>query len=136
MSIVLSAFGVALAAFCVWLIVRIVNRRERWAKWTLGLVIGLPVLYVASFGPACWLTDWGLITGNSAGSIYRPLLAIAVLTRSDQISNAALWYGKLASPEYMDARWMKAVHLIAAARDDWDTRKRKRAPRYSRNSMR
>jgi len=27
------------AAFCVWLTVRIVNRRERWAKWTLAFAI-------------------------------------------------------------------------------------------------
>jgi hypothetical protein len=52
--IVLPATGVAFAAFCVWLTVRIVNRRERWAKWTLVVVVVVPVLYVASFGPACW----------------------------------------------------------------------------------
>jgi hypothetical protein len=32
MLIVLSAIGVAFAAFWVWLAVRIINRRERWAK--------------------------------------------------------------------------------------------------------
>jgi len=51
-----AIFGIVVAAFCVWLAVRIFNRRERWAKWTLaGLVLGLPLLYVLSFGPACWL---------------------------------------------------------------------------------
>ena len=25
--------------------------------WIAGLLVGLPVLYVASFGPACWLTS-------------------------------------------------------------------------------
>ena len=54
MAIVLSIFGIAIAAFCVWLTVRIVNRRERWAKWTLASVFGVPLLYVLSFGPACW----------------------------------------------------------------------------------
>ena len=53
MTILLPALAVA--AFCVWLGVRVVNRRERWAKWTLATVIGMPVLYVASFGPACWI---------------------------------------------------------------------------------
>ena len=54
-TVVLPALGVAFGAFCVWLTVRIVNRRERWAKWTLaGLILGLPVLYVGSFGPVCW----------------------------------------------------------------------------------
>jgi hypothetical protein len=52
MTIVLPALAVAFAAFCVWLTVRVVNRRERWAKWTLAAVVGLPLLYVLSFGPA------------------------------------------------------------------------------------
>jgi hypothetical protein len=56
MTIVLPTLAVAFAAFCVWLTVRIVNRRERWAKWTIATAMGVPVLYVVSFGPACcWL---------------------------------------------------------------------------------
>jgi hypothetical protein len=40
MTIVLPALAIAFAAFCVWLAVRVYNRRERWAKWTaLGLLI-------------------------------------------------------------------------------------------------
>jgi hypothetical protein len=35
MAPALSIFGVAFVAFCLWLTVRVVNRRERWAKWTL-----------------------------------------------------------------------------------------------------
>ena len=52
MGLAMTIFGVAFAAFCVRLAVRIVNRRERWAKWTAVaiLVIG-PVLYVLSSGP-------------------------------------------------------------------------------------
>lgn len=30
MTILLPALAVALAAFCIWLTVRIANRRERW----------------------------------------------------------------------------------------------------------
>jgi len=53
MTIALPALAVAFAAFCVWLAVRIFNRRERWAKWTaIGLIVALA--YPASFGPACW----------------------------------------------------------------------------------
>jgi hypothetical protein len=55
MSIVLPALAVAFAAFCVWLGVRIVNRKERWAKWTLAAALVL--VYPLSFGPACWLSD-------------------------------------------------------------------------------
>jgi hypothetical protein len=48
----IAIVAVAFAAICVWLGVRIYNRRERWAKRTLALLVGLPLLYVASFGPA------------------------------------------------------------------------------------
>src|SRR5690349_19586030 len=54
MTIVLPALALAFAAFCVWLAVRIINRRERWAKWTAA-VIAPPLLYLLSFGPACWI---------------------------------------------------------------------------------
>lgn len=78
MRIIPPALFVALAAFCVWLAVRIVNRRERCAKWTLVAVIGLPVLYVASFGPACWLAGCGMlpipIVANAYPSIIRTVL--------------------------------------------------------------
>jgi hypothetical protein len=53
MSIVVPTLAVAFAAVCVWLGVRVYNRRERWAKWTLGAVVGLPILYALSFGLAC-----------------------------------------------------------------------------------
>jgi hypothetical protein len=54
---VVPAVGVVFAAVCIWLGVRIVNRRERWAKWMLAGVVGLPMLYVLSFGPACWIAS-------------------------------------------------------------------------------
>jgi hypothetical protein len=51
MDIALVIFGVAFSAFCVWLGVRIINRRERWAKrMAVGLAV-LSVLYVFSSGP-------------------------------------------------------------------------------------
>jgi hypothetical protein len=57
MDLALSIIGIAFVAFCIWLGVRIVNRRERWAKWKLAATLCLPVLYVASFGPACWISS-------------------------------------------------------------------------------
>jgi hypothetical protein len=52
MDVLLPALAFAGAAFCVWLTVRIINRRERWAKWTLAVAVALPLLYVLSIGPA------------------------------------------------------------------------------------
>src|SRR5262245_8006282 len=57
MNVAVPALATAFAAACVWLIVRIVNRKERWAKRALAaLLAGMPVLYLASFGPVCWIT--------------------------------------------------------------------------------
>jgi hypothetical protein len=38
------------------------------------LVIGLPVLYVASFGPACSLFSSGLVSYDQLNCVYRPLM--------------------------------------------------------------
>lgn len=46
MTIVIATLAVAFAAFCVGLTVRIVNRRERWAKWTL---VGMSLVAAASY---------------------------------------------------------------------------------------
>lgn len=75
MNIILPALAVAFAALCVWLGVRIFNRRERWAKWTAVAVIMLG--YPLSIGPIeclAWhdlLPRWGY---HPIEVVYRPLL--------------------------------------------------------------
>jgi hypothetical protein len=47
MAILLSVLNLASAAFVIWLAVRIVNRRERWAVWTaVVLVMGMAALTI------------------------------------------------------------------------------------------
>ncbi|HEY3969257.1 MAG TPA: hypothetical protein VGM05_32195 [Planctomycetaceae bacterium] len=43
------------------------NRRERWAKWTLAGTLCLPVMYVAGFGPACCWQELKDQIGKHAG---------------------------------------------------------------------
>jgi hypothetical protein len=73
MALTLSMFGFTFATFCVWLGVRIFNRREKWAKRTaMGLVLVLA--YPLSFGPACWLISH---VGRGAGflpTLYWPIV--------------------------------------------------------------
>jgi hypothetical protein len=92
MSIVLPALAFAFAAFCVWLTVRIVNRRERWAKWMLAAVVGIPVLYIVNFCPACWLWDHELISDELMMLLYRPL-TVCVQHFPDWFGNSILWWG-------------------------------------------
>jgi hypothetical protein len=91
MAIALLIAGVAVAALCVWLTVRIVNRRERWAKRT-AISIALLVLYVGSWIPAASLASWlaarSLLPGWAATALsifYLPIqFAVALLL--------ALWF--------------------------------------------
>jgi len=76
MTCVIAVLGIVFAAFCIWLTVRFVNRRERWAKWTLVAAVTLPVLYIASFGPTCWIAS-RLWVGHSLVP-YRPIIWAAV----------------------------------------------------------
>jgi hypothetical protein len=87
MEMILPALAVACAALCIWLTVRIVNRRERWAKWTLAVVAALPMLYVVSFGPACWWLSKAVYFPSSAD---RVLIAPAFYT---PIGRCAQWAG-------------------------------------------
>ena len=97
MSIVLPTMTVAFAAFCVWLTVRIVNRRERWAKWTLAAVVGLPVLYVASFGPACWITSHANAGASVNSFLFRPLAIL--IDDMGPVSDPLEWYAGLGAAE-------------------------------------
>jgi len=48
---IVAVVGLALAAFCLWLGVRICTRRERWAKRTAVVLAAFRFLYVLSSGP-------------------------------------------------------------------------------------
>ncbi len=57
------------------------DRKTPLWPWIVALLIGLPVLYIVSFGPACWAesqtfgrTDFPTIT---VPRFHRPLLRIA-----------------------------------------------------------
>ena len=88
----LPLLAVAFAAFCVWLIVRIVNRRERWAKWTLAAAIGLPMLYALSFGPACWMSSRTNVGSSEVEAVFWPLTL--AMSRNEKISDTCDWYAR------------------------------------------
>jgi hypothetical protein len=93
MAIALAISGVAFAAICMWLTVRIINRKERWAKWMAVAVAGVPVLYVASIGPAYWLIAAACIKKDSVQWAYRPLLRIR------PAKHLIIWYVELGACE-------------------------------------
>ena len=46
--------------------------------WVVAALIGLPVLYVLSIGPACWITSFVELGGNSVSVVYQPVMWGAV----------------------------------------------------------
>lgn len=55
------------------------HRRPRPLRTVLiAALIGLPVLYVASFGPACWLVDRDLAPVRPLAIAYYPILRYCV----------------------------------------------------------
>jgi hypothetical protein len=106
MDIFLPALSLLSAAFCVWLGVRIVNRRERWAKWTAAGTVVLPALYVLSFGPACWIssrteTDVPMdddVESSFVAAAYQPVLSIA-WRGPKPIRDSVRWYAHLLANE-------------------------------------
>jgi hypothetical protein len=107
MAIAFLFAALAFSAFCLWLAVRVVNRRERWAKWTLAAIVALPVLYIASFGPACWITSRMKVGQDSVTIIYRPITRMFMrvptwngLRRESAIlSDALKWFSDLGAAD-------------------------------------
>src|SRR6185369_5046580 len=64
------------------------SRKSLWPKVVATAVVVLPVLYVASFGPVCWLVGHGKMNSAIPGRIYRPLY-------SRYSVGAIFWYGNL-----------------------------------------
>jgi len=77
MALALSIFGTAFAAFCVWLTVRIINRRERWAK-RMAVLLVVFVSYPLSLAPAFWIHPYLPDPAQDAMRlIYEPLHWVA-----------------------------------------------------------
>jgi hypothetical protein len=96
MEIILLALAVAYAACAVWLTVRIVNRREKWAKRTAIALACLPIVYVLSFGPACWVVAKPRVPGQSdvphfGMRFYFPVGALIHHTRSENRKSLVWW---------------------------------------------
>lgn len=90
-DVISPVFITATVALYIYLGVRVINRRERWAKRTLAAMIGVPVLYIASFGPVCWLGHRGFLSGGMIEVAYRPI-AIVLRSGPPPVRKALRWY--------------------------------------------
>jgi hypothetical protein len=98
MSIILPALAVGYTAFCVWLTVGIINRRERWAKWTLiAVLVAAVVGYPLSIGPVLALHARGFFSYQTVEALvkfYGPLQWVYE-NGPDSIRDAIVWYANL-----------------------------------------
>jgi hypothetical protein len=89
-----TILGIAFAAACVWLAVRLVNRREKpgVGLWAAVVVIAVLVGYPLSIGPACWVKDrYSPESKFMLGDAYRPIIWTA--DRCPEFVKAGLrWY--------------------------------------------
>jgi hypothetical protein len=92
MSDALPAFVTAFAAVCLWLAIRVVNRRQLWASWSLALAVSIPALYAVSFGPACWLNERGYLSDWDVIDLYGPILK---LESNERLPQPFAWYAGL-----------------------------------------
>ena len=78
--ILIAILGIASGAFCVWLAVRLINRRKKsrvWL-WATAVLIALPILYPLSVGPVQW-TYWRFgrprWIWSASETVYAPLVS-------------------------------------------------------------
>jgi hypothetical protein len=113
MGIVLPTLASAFAAFCVWLGVRIFNRRERWAKWTaVGMVVML--VYPLGFGPACWISSRTDTGAGPVAFVYQPVIRIIFEPSApDSVVTAIEKYAELLSaPGWMFSASGDPDHVV------------------------
>ena len=74
MALIPAILALTFVALCLWLTLRIYNRRERRAKFMVAWLPVLPVIYVLSFLPACWMARRGIIWPKAVAHTYRPVI--------------------------------------------------------------
>ena len=68
---------------------------SRRFRWTIFAAVLMPVLYVLSFGPACWITGQMGIRGDMIPRLYAP--ALRLLNHGPR--GSIQWYAGLAAPQ-------------------------------------
>jgi hypothetical protein len=98
-ELVFEAFGTGGVAFLLWLVIHMYNRGENARTWAkrIAVMMVAGALYTASFGPACWLCDFGLINGHLTWIAYRPITVFWYFAPR-HVSEGFYWWGGLVRP--------------------------------------
>jgi hypothetical protein len=90
------------------------ERKPMW-PWMVAFLIGLPALYVASFGPVCWLTHHGVMSNRLSRWLFAPV-ECAMIRGPERASSSLFWYSTLTlTVDQRDARhdWLWANRAAA-----------------------
>ena len=73
------------------------DRKKSLWPWIAALLIGLPVLYVASFGPACWIVAHHGGHSSLFDHVYWPI-GWCSDERPSTVLSVVKWYAMIGSP--------------------------------------
>ena len=78
------------------------DRKSHVWPWIAALLVGLPITYVVSFGPACFLGHKNVISARAIKMTYRPIIA-AMDDGPLSVQCALYWYGGFGrKPTYLE----------------------------------
>jgi len=73
------------------------RKKLGWTVWATEALVGLPLLYLASFGPSVWLANHGYVSDGVSefiATVYFPIVWLHV-DGPGPISHAIEWYAEL-----------------------------------------
>jgi hypothetical protein len=62
------------------------------AFWATVVVVCLPIAYVLSFGPACWINSHTGTGYSALPRVYRPILN--AMSSSRKVADLCIWYAR------------------------------------------
>lgn len=81
------------------------RKKPGWLFWATVVLVGVPLLYVMSFGPACWIVSRSSLPAETINTGYRPV--IWAWERSpDPVVRVIWWYVDAGVPE---SHWSGAI---------------------------
>ena len=81
------------------------ERKKTLWPWIVAVLIALPVFYVASFGPACWLADRHVITFRTVVRGYPQLYRSATYNKQPWGRGLRRYANALNVPDTHEITW-------------------------------
>lgn len=73
------------------------RKKRNLPLWTISVLLLLPVLYAASFGPACWIRSRlsGEWAERTFGAVYYRPIGLAIANGPPFVAKPVRWYCEL-----------------------------------------